>query len=48
MAALLLPDTGSEYDLLIAQTRQRGDLVPKSPGIGRISVKDAYFWNAPC
>ena len=34
--------------LTIAQTRQRGDLVPKSPGIGRMSVKDAYFWNAPC
>jgi hypothetical protein len=29
MTALLLPDTGSEYDLLIAQTRQRGDLVPR-------------------
>ena len=38
----------SQYDLLIAQTRQTGDLVPKSPGIGRMSVKDAYFWNAPC
>jgi len=23
-------------------------LSPKSPGIGRISVEDAYFWNAPC
>jgi hypothetical protein len=38
----------SRYDLLIAQTRQSGDLVPKSPGTGRISVIDAYFWNAPC
>jgi hypothetical protein len=40
--------SGSEYDLLIAQTRQRGDLVPKSPGIGLMPVKDAYFWNALC
>jgi hypothetical protein len=24
------------------------DLVLKSPGIRRMSVKDAYFWNAPC
>jgi hypothetical protein len=31
-----------------SQTRQRGDLVPKSPEIGRMSVKDAYFWNAAC
>jgi hypothetical protein len=23
-------------------------LVLKSPGIGQMSVKDAYFWNAPC
>jgi hypothetical protein len=22
--------------------------VQKLPGIGRMSVKDAYFWNAPC
>ena len=29
-------------------TRQTGDLVSKSPGIGRISVKDAYSRNAPC
>ena len=38
----------SRYDLLIAQTRQRGELVPKSPGSGRTWVKDAYYWNAPC
>ena len=46
-------DSGEEmshyqYDLLIAQTRQRGDLVAKLPGIGRMSVKMLYFWNAPC
>jgi hypothetical protein len=32
----------------IAQTRQRGDLIPKSPGIAQISVKDAYPWSAAC
>ena len=45
-ASWLYPDR--EYDLLIAKTRQRDDLVLKSPGIGRMSVKDAYSWNAPC
>jgi hypothetical protein len=40
--------SGKPLRFTIAQTRQRGDLVPKSPGIGRMSVKDAYFWNAPC
>jgi hypothetical protein len=39
---------GSEYDLLIAQTYQRGELVAKSPGSGRVLVKDAYFWTVPC
>jgi hypothetical protein len=38
----------SRYDLLIAQTRRRGDLVAKSPGIARMSVKNAHVWNAPC
>jgi len=33
---------------LHAKPAKWATLSPKSPGIGRISVKDAYFWNAPC
>jgi hypothetical protein len=48
LLALALGGAMAVQGKLIAQIRQREDLVLKSPGIGRMSVKDAYFWNAPC
>lgn len=38
----------SQYELLIAQTRQRGDLGSEIAGNRAMSDKDAYPWNAPC
>src|SRR5262249_11533566 len=32
----------------IARGDQKGRSWPRNRRIGRISVKDAYFWNAPC
>jgi SAM-dependent methyltransferase len=38
----------SRYDLRLPKPVTGATLSPKSAGIGRISVKDAYSWNAPC
>jgi hypothetical protein len=36
----------SEYHLRLPKPAKGATLAEKSPGIGRMSVRDAYFWNA--
>ena len=38
----------SRYNLRLPKPAKGATLSRNRLGIGRISVKDAYFWNAPC